>query len=630
MSNLDQKRAYLREQNQKGLVRINNRAYIQKDIVLLRDYIAEEIAKIEYKFKGSKYRVEPINIDKITEFVFKPKNKLIEKERELNELWEENTSLALLPPDIVIDKSSKFAYQYNYKSKISNKYFLLDSYGINVNKDVEDNKKARPKEYRTGQSVYAVKTIRNKVRVIRYYYKGKQITKEQAYQRVRLLKENVEEIIYVYRNKLRRVFINTDTDKRILKKNAYKDTIRLKRGVKRIQSYVLGKKVSIRVRKTKIENIKYKKVNFFAQTYKNYLPYFLFLRLVKKEVKADRKRGIKKHIEEVIKFYISTYIDKNGNAKYISSLMKNGHDIIANSDMVGNVVMPQLVKSNIIQNLVKDDNRIRLKTNTDSAYIDQPIAFLFFVGQQNFLKKKKYRQSRQDIFRYDVKDDIDTGKMKDRSSLDINENKDYLVDIKDGEELKKEQKKISIESILNNNEEYINIVKRIYKLKEQLTLEKEILLYLRRRNIKRLTINNLRKVISSLNNSIKATNIRIEYSVDNRAREDLIKEKMFYENLKNDIEYIDNEPTKREQIKLIDEFNNKEIIVNSLEKKISKLNLKRLDIERREKKKIQLEEDSKIDNIDDNINGKVNLLKRYYNRIVNEINKDNPIEIRGQ
>lgn len=629
MSNLDQKRAYLREQNQKGLVRINNRAYIQKDVMLLRDYIAEEIAKIEYKFKGSKYRVEPINIDKITEFVFKPKNKLVEKERELNELWEENTSLALLPPDTVIDKSSKFAYQYNYKSKISNKYFLLDSYGIDVDKDVEDNKKARPKEYRSGQSVYAVKTIRNKVRVIRYYYKGKQITKEQAYERVRLLKENVEEIIYVYRNKLRRVFINTDTDKRILKKNAYKDTIRLKRGVKRIKSYVLGKKVSIRVRKTKIENIKYKKVNFFAETYKNYLPYFLFLRLVKKEVKADRKRGIKKHIEEVIKFYISTYIDKNGNAKYISSLMKNGHDIIANSDMVGNVVMPQLVKSNIIQNLVKDDNRIRLKTNTDSAYIDQPIAFLFFVGQQNFLKKKKYRQSRQDIFRYDVKDDIDTGKMKDRSSLDINENKDYLVDIKDGEELKKEQKKISVESILNNNEEYINIVKRISKLKEQLTAEKEILLYLRKRNIKRLTINNLRKVISSLNNSIKATNIRIEYSVDNRAREDIIKEKMFYENLKNDIEYIDSEPTKREQIKLLDEFNNKENIVNSLEKKISKLNLKRLDIERREKKKIQLEEDSKIDNIDDNINGKVNLLKRYYNRIVNEINMDNPIEIRG-
>ena len=630
MSNLDQKRAYLREQNQKGLVRINNRAYIQKDIVLLRDYIAEEIAKIEYKFKGSKYRVEPINIDKITEFVFKPKNKLVEKERELNELWEENTSLALLPPDTVIDKSSKFAYQYNYKSKISNKYFLLDSYGIDVDKDVEDNRNARPIPYRKGQSVYSVKTIRNKVRVIRYYYKGRQITKEQAYQRVRLLKENVEEIIYVYRNKLRRVFINTDTDKRILKKNAYKDTIRLKRGVKRIQSYVLGKKVSIRVRKTKIESIKYKKVNFFAETYKNYLPYFLFLRLVKKEVKADRKRGIKKHIEEVIKFYISTYIDKNGNAKYISSLMKNGHDIIANSDMVGNVVMPQLVKSNIIQNLVKDDNRIRLKTNTDSAYIDQPIAFLFFVGQQNFLKKKKYRQSRQDIFRYDVKDDTDTGKMKDRSSLDINENKDYLVDIKDGEELKREQKKISVESILNNNEEYINIVKRISKLKEQLTAEKEILLYLRKRNIKRLTINNLRKVISSLNNSIKATNIRIEYSVDNRAREDLIKEKMFYENLKNDIEYIDNETTKREQIKLIDEFNNKEIIVNNLEKKISKLNLKRLDIERREKKKIQLEEDSKIDNIDDNINGKVNLLKRYYNKIVNEINMDNPIEIKSK
>ena len=298
MSNLDQKRAYLREQNQKGLVRINNRAYIQKDIVLLRDYIAEEIAKIEYKFKGSKYRVEPINIDKITEFVFKPKNKLVEKERELNELWEENTSLALLPPDTVIDKSSKFAYQYNYKSKISNKYFLLDSYGIDVDKDVEDNRNARPIPYRKGQSVYSVKTIRNKVRVIRYYYKGRQITKEQAYQRVRLLKENVEEIIYVYRNKLRRVFINTDTDKRILKKNAYKDTIRLKRGVKRIQSYVLGKKVSIRVRKTKIESIKYKKVNFFAETYKNYLPYFLFLRLVKKEVKADRKRGIKKHIEE--------------------------------------------------------------------------------------------------------------------------------------------------------------------------------------------------------------------------------------------------------------------------------------------------------------------------------------------
>ena len=208
--------------------------------------------------------------------------------------------------------------------------------------------------------------------------------------------------------------------------------------------------------------------------------------------------------------------------------MNNGHDIIANSDMVGNVVMPQLVKSNIIQNLVKDDNRIRLKTNTDSAYIDQPIAFLFFVGQQNFLKKKKYRQSRQDIFRYDVIDDTDTGKMKDRSSLDINENKDYLVDIKDGEELKREQKKISVESILNNNEEYINIVKRISKLKEQLTAEKEILLYLRKRNIKRLTINNLRKVISSLNNSIKATNIRIEYSVDNRARENLRKEKMFY------------------------------------------------------------------------------------------------------
>lgn len=629
MSNLDQKRVYLREQNQIGLVRINNRAYIQKDVVLLRDYIAEEIAKIEYRFKGSKYKVEPVNIDKITEFVFKPKNKLVEKEREMNELWEQNTSLALLPPDTVIDKSSKFAYQYNFKSRISNKYFLLDSYGIDVDKDVEDNRNARPIPYRKGQSVYSVKTIRNKVRVIRYYYKGKQITKESAYERVRLLKDNVEEIIYVYRNKLRRVFINRDTDRRILKKNAYKDTIRLKRGVKRIKSYVLGKKVSIRVRKTKIESIKYKKVNYFAQTYKNYLPYFLFLRLVKKEVKADRKRGIKKHIEETIKFYISTYIDKNGNAKYISSLMKNGHDIIANSDMVGNVVMPQLVKSNIIQNLIKDDNRIRLKDNTDSGYIDKPIAFLFFVGQENFLRDKKYRQSRRDIFRYDVKDDTDTGKMKDRSSLDINENKDYLVDIKKGEELKQEQKKITVESVLSNNEEYINIVKRISKLKEQLGSEKQILIYLKKRNIKRLTINNLRKVISSLNNSIKAVNIRIEYAVDNRAREDFIKEKMFYENLKNDIEYIDNEPTKREQIKLIDEFNNKETIVNNLEQKINRLLTKKTDIERKEKQKIELAEDSKIDNIDDSINGKVNLLKRYYNKVVNEINKDNPIEIRG-
>ena len=74
--------------------------------------------------------------------------------------------------------------------------------------------------------------------------------------------------------------------------------------------------------------------------------------------------------------------------------------------------------------------------------------------------------------------------------------------------------------------------------------------------------------------------------------------------------------------------------------KIDKLEERKNDIIRREENKIQQQESRKVDTIKDTEEAdiiddgdlvrvkKVNLLKRYYNKIVNEINTNNPLEIK--
>lgn len=601
MSNLESKRQHLKEQNQIGLKRFGNRAYINKDVMLLRDFIAQEISKFTYTLEKKGYKVDSKDVDTMTQFVFKPKDEQEEEERLANDLWEDNTSLALLPIDTVIDKTSRFAYQYNWRSNISSKYFLLDTYGLNSRKDIENNRQGRPILVdRKVQSVTKVREeiIRPKLTIKRYYYKGKQITQGKAYEKIKLLKNDIEEVVYKVNKKLKRIYINIKTDERVYKKDAFKDIYKLRKGVKIIKSKYLGKKEikKIVTRSYKQISFKYRKVNYFAQTYKNYLPYFLFMRLAKKVIPANRRKRVKEHIEERIKFYISTYVDKNGNAKYIPSKIRNGRDIIANSDMIGNVVMPQLVKSDIIKSLIKDDNRVRLKQGTDSSYRDIPVSFLFFVGQKNLLREKKYRQSIKDEDIIDVQSEEDTGKMKDTSSLDINENKDYLVDIRSND-----KEKIRVEN------------KELKKLEEDLEIEQEIKKYFSRRRIKEITTKNISDIIGIITNSINIYQERMKYL---KGKELRFNEKMLnaFMDIKYDLDEINNITTKKEQDKQLKQFNID--LQNRYKKTLEKLELK-------EKQYIQPIEDREL------LGDKVNLLKQYYNKIVNEINNPNPIEIRS-
>lgn len=639
---LDQKRQYLQEQQSKKLVRYKNRAYIQSNLMLLKDYIAEKIKSFEFIYRNKGYKVKKQNIDTITDFIFKAKNKQQERDRELNDLWEQSSSLAVVPQDTVIDTSSKFAYQYNYRYGISSKYFLLKTSGINSKEDIEDNRLLEP------QRLISVKTKRHieqklvypKIEIIRYYYKGKQIKKENAFEKVITLKKNVEEVTYRENKKLKTIYIDTKTDKRVFKKNAFKIVIRLKKGVKVVKSKVRGKKQVYQITKKKsiVREVKYTKVNYFAQTYKNYLPYFLFVRIAKKEVMT--KTGAT-YLEDRVKFYISTYIDKNGNVKYIPSKIKNGRDITANSDMVGNVIMPQLIESRTMQELFLNDGRIREKSTTDTAFIDKPVMLLFFVGQKNLSRPKKYRQSIKDEEIIDIQNENDTGKMRDTSSLDINENKDYLVDIKTQQQLKQIEKKENINLILSNNEDLIKLNNRIELLNNELDKEKYKLKYLKEKRIKTLLLKDLNKVISLLDNSINQKNKQIEYINDNNRREEIIKEVKYLEDLRYEIQEINRENRLRFQNRYLEKFNNDRLNkLNYITEKIDKLEEKRNNIIRREENKLQQEENKKVDTIKDTEEAdiiddgdlkrvqKVNLLKRYYNKIVNEINTDNPLEIK--
>jgi hypothetical protein len=631
MSDLDQKRQYLIQQNQKQLVRYKNRAYIQNNVVLLRDYIAQRIKEFEYFYKKQGYKVEPSNIDTITGFLFKPKNEQEEIDRENNELWDKNTSLALLPADTVIDKSSKFAYQYNYRYGISSKYFLLKTKGINSREDIEDNSYGQPTRITSVKVKRSIvqNLVYPKVEIIRYYYKGRQITKESAFETVIMLKNNIEQVTYKVNNTYRTIYINTKTDERVYKKNAFKKVIRLKKGVRAVKSYVRGKKqvIEITKRKSTVRETKYTKVNYFAQTYKNYLPYFLFVRLVKKEVKKRRKTII----EDRIKFYISTYVDINGNVKYIPSKIRNGRDIIANSDMIGNVVMPQILEDRSIRDMFKKDGRIREKQETDSAYIDTPVLFLFFVGQQNLSRPKRYRPALKDMDIIDVKNETDTGKMKDTSSLDINENKDYLTDIKTGQELKAQQQKVDIENILQQNEEYNRVERLIERTKEDLEDEKVLLEFLKKHRISKLDSKNISKVIDLVIADYNLQAERKQYIRTKDGQEKNARQLKVYGQLKVDLEDIDDIISKSRQNKLLQEFNeDRQETKQNLLERLENLKYRKRNIISKEKEKVKQEESKKIDTIQELEYGqKVNLLKRYYNKIVNEINTNNPTEIRG-
>lgn len=629
MSNLDQKRATLEEYNNIGYIRYKNRAYIHKNLMLLRDYIAEQLQSYVAFFKNKGYRIDKKSVDTITDFIFKAKNPQEQEEREMNDLWETNTGLALLPPDTVIDTSSKFAFNYNWKSNLSSKYLMLKTYGINSKKDIENNSYGRPVEIRETKTKTSVKEekVRPKVFIDRYYYKGKQITKDSAFDRVVVLKKNIEEIVYKVGKKYRTIYINVKTDERVYKKNAFKVVLRLKKGVKKIRGAYLSKKeiTYIKTKTTKIEKIEYVKVNYFAQTYRNYLPYYLFLRLAKQEI-TDKKGRTK--IVDKIKFYISTYVTKEGNIKYIPSTIKNGHDIIANSDMIGNVVMPQILESKSMTDLIRADGRLREKPNTDTGFFDTPVLLLFYVGQKNLSAKKRYRRTiRDDVDVIDVYSEADTGKMRDSSSLNINRNADYLADIKEVEPKKnnKEQDELNKTEI-----EYNTIQRQIERLEKQIRKEQIIKNYFAERNIKKITDRNIDKVITMLNNSINKANERLKWTNDNDKIKKIRLEIQTYTDYRDELEVIEGYYDKKLYDNAIKEFNNDRL---TLEDKLRD-NIKKLEEKQKVTKK-QLDKQQQIlrpieETVNTDVIGdgelvrvqKVNLLRRYYNKIVNEINSN--------
>ena len=627
MSNLDQKRQTLEEYNNIGFIRYKNRAYVHKNLMLLRDYIADTLKSYIAFFKNKGYKIDKKSVDTITDFIFKAKNPQEQEEREMNDLWETNTGLALLPPDTVIDTSSKFAFNYNWKSNLSSKYLLLKTYGINSKKDIENNSYGRPVEIRETKTKTSVREekVRPKVFIDRYYYKGKQIKKENAFARVLVLKKNIEEIVYKVGRTYRTIYINVKTDERVYKKNAFKVALKLKKGVKKIRGAYLSKKevTYIKTKTTTIDKIEYVKVNYFAQTYRNYLPYYLFLRLAKQEDKETGK------IVDKIKFYISTYVSKEGNIKYIPSTIKNGHDIIANSDMIGNVVMPQILESKSMTDLIRADGRLREKPNTDTGFFDTPVLMLFYVGQKNLSAKKRYRRTiRDDVDVIDVYSEADTGKMRDSSSLNINRNADYLADIKDVEPKKsnKEQDELNKTEI-----EYNTIQRQIERLEKQIRKEQIIKNYFAERKIKKVTDRNIDKIIAELNDSINKLNKQKRFITDNEIKENLLLRLETFTNYRDDLETIESYYDKKLYDNAIKEFNNDRL---ALEDKLRD-NIKKLEEKQKVIKK-QLDKQQQIlrpidETVDTDMIGdgelvrvhKVNLLRRYYNKIVNEINSNN-------
>ncbi|MBR2240853.1 MAG: hypothetical protein IJ890_05690 [Clostridia bacterium] len=627
MSNLDQKRQILEEYNNIGFIRYKNRAYVHKNLMLLRDYIANTLKSYVAFFKNKGYKIDKKSVDTITDFIFKAKNPQEQEEREMNILWETNTGLALLPPDTVIDTSSKFAFNYNWKSNLSSKYLLLKTYGINSKKDIENNSYGRPVEIRETKTKTSVREekVRPKVYIDRYYYKGKQIKKENAFERVLVLKKNIEEIVYKVGRTYRTIYVNVKTDERVYKKNAFKVALKLKKGVKKIRGAYLSKKevTYIKTKTTTIDKIEYVKVNYFAQTYRNYLPYYLFLRLAKQEDKDTGK------IVDKIKFYISTYVSKEGNIKYIPSTIKNGHDIIANSDMIGNVVMPQILESKSMTDLIRADGRLREKPNTDTGFFDTPVLMLFYVGQKNLSAKKRYRRTiRDDVDVIDVYSEADTGKMRDSSSLNINRNADYLVDIKDVE-LKKSSKE---QDEINKIEiEYNTIQRQIERLEKQIKKEQIIKNYFAERKIKKVTDRNIDKIITELNDSINKLNKQKRFITDNEIKENLLLRLETFINYRDDLETIEGYYDKKLYDNAIKEFNNDRLTLeDTLRNNIKKLQDKQKAIKKQLDKQQQtlrpIDETVDTDMIGDGELvrvHKVNLLRRYYNKIVNEINSNN-------
>lgn len=625
MSSLNQKRIILDEFNKIGYIRYKNRAYVHKDLMLLKDYILEQLKSYIAFFKNKGYKIDKKSVDNITDFIFTAKTPQEQEERENNDLWETNTGLALLPPDTVIDTSSKFAFSYNWHSNLSSKYMLLKTYGINSKKDIENNSYGRPVEIRQTKTKTSVKEEikRPKIYIDRYYYKGKQITKDSAYERILTLKKNIEEVVYKVGRKYRIIYINVKTDERVYKKNAFKVVLRLKKGVKKIKGAYLSKKeiTYIKTKTTTIENIDYIKVNYFAQTYRNYLPYYLFLRLAKQE---DSKTG---KIVEKVKFYISTYVSKEGNIKYIPSTIKNGHDITANSDMIGNVVMPQILESKSMTDFIRADGRLREKPNTDTGFFDTPVLLLFYVGQKNLSSRKRYRRTiRDDIDTIDVYSEADTGKMRDSSSLNINRNADYLVDIKDIDNKRTEKKNDEITKleIEKNKTE-----KQIENLEIKIDKENEIKKYFNDRNIKKITDKNIDRVINELNDSINTLNKQLEFVTDNK-RIDKIKFRIeTYTDFRDELETIEGYYDKKLYDNAIKEFNNDRLtMINKLENDIEKLVDREKEIKRKLEKNVTIKPIDEIIDTDTIGDGelvrvhKVNLLKHYYNKIVNEINSN--------
>ena len=622
---LDHKRAILKEYNNIGYIRYKNRAYIHKDLMLLKDYILEQLQSYIVFFKNKGYKIDKKSVDKITDFIFTAKTPQEQEERENNDLWETNTGLALLPPDTVIDTSSKYAFNYNWHSHLSSKYMLLKTYGINSKKDIENNSYGRPVEIRQTKTKTSVKeeTKRPKIYIDRYYYKGKQITKDNAYERVLTLKKNIEEVVYKVGRKYRTIYINVKTDERVYKKNAFKVVLRLKKGVKKIKGAYLSKKeiTYIKTKTTTIENIDYIKVNYFAQTYRNYLPYYLFLRLAKQE---DSKTG---KIVEKVKFYISTYVSKEGNIKYIPSTIRNGHDIIANSDMIGNVVMPQILESKSMTDLIRADGRLREKPNTDTGFFDTPVLLLFYVGQKNLSSRKRYRRTiRDDIDTIDVYSEADTGKMRDSSSLNINRNADYLVDIRDMDNKRIEKKNDEITKL---EIEYNKTDNEIEKLKDKIEQEKIIQEYFKGRNIKKITDRNIDKVINMLNSSINSAKERLKWAINNKEINNIKLEIKTYSNYRDELEVFESYYDKKLYDSAIKEFNNDRLtMINKLENDIEKLVDRKKEIKRKLDKNATIKPIDEIVNTDTVGDGelvrvhKVNLLKHYYNKIVNEINSN--------
>ena len=295
--------------------------------------------------------------------------------------------------------------------------------------------------------------------------------------------------------------------------------------------------------------------------------------------------------------------------------------------MIGNVVMPQILESKSMTDLIRADGRLREKPNTDTGFFDTPVLLLFYVGQKNLSSRKRYRRTiRDDIDTIDVYSEADTGKMRDSSSLNINRNADYLVDIRDIDNKRTEKKndettKLEIEK--NKTE------KQIENLEIKIDKENEIKKYFKDRNIKKITDKNIDKVINELNDSINTLNKQLEFVTDNK-RIDKIKFRIeTYTDFRDELETIEGYYDKKLYDNAIKEFNNDRLtMINKLENDIEKLVDREKEIKRKLDKNVTIKPIDEIVDTDTIGDGelvrvhKVNLLKHYYNKIVNEINSN--------